>query len=198
MIDYADEVFAQYAEPYSTTWSFSESGYKTLCLFYKHDSWSTKRVLASETFYISDFNETYSEVFPNDPVNSTDDIPDVIPDYDYPDEFEHFNGSEAVENTTYNSSFLGGAYASVDGLRGSVYGSVSVPVGYVVSPVNSLNSSVWSAVGYVDDSFNDAMGSSSFIVELYVPLINVLPDKVVNLVTYYLSWMLVIMIMRRR
>ncbi|WP_406656162.1 hypothetical protein V7O62_09895 [Methanolobus sp. ZRKC2] len=153
-------------------------------------------VLLTVNGTIPDGNIT-DPVSPPDPLNQTDPVappdpwngtPPVTPD----------PGVDYEENKTYNSSFLSTYYTAVDDMADGLFSPVESIFSYLLGPVNSLNTSVNQGSAYFDQASGSMRHYDGAVMVLFVPLINALPNKLVNLVTYYLAWLLVIMLLRRR
>ena len=123
---------------------------------------------------------------PDDPILDPIELP-IIPE---------LGGDET--NFSYNSTYLPGYFAYVDSLGNYLFEPVENGFEYLMYPVTTVNSSVSNATGYFLDSSAELENYNSIITVIFAPIINSMPPKVQAVVTYDLTWLLIIMIFKRK
>ncbi|WP_321430099.1 hypothetical protein [uncultured Methanolobus sp.] len=123
---------------------------------------------------------------PDNPILDPIELP-IIPD---------LGGDET--NFSYNSTYLPGYFAYVDSLGNYLFEPVENGFEYLMYPVTTVNSSVSNATGYFMESSAELENYNSIITVIFAPIINSMPPKVQAVVTYDLTWLLIIMIFKRK
>lgn len=149
------------------------------------------RLLDSVAFTVGD-EDVGNYTFGDPIVNTT--VPEILPD----EWFEPYEGSEAFNNISYNSTYFGFLYEGVNYVRGSVYNATEPVISFVVSPINSIATYFDQGALYIESAFSPANIYSSLYAAIFVPIFEAIPVKVLNTYTYYLAWLLVLMIFERR
>jgi hypothetical protein len=141
-----------------------------------------------------------SYIPPNIPEESEEpEIPDPEPkpepESDYPIPFNQ--SSEMDANQSINVSWTGEYYnninGTVDGLCSPIYNFTE----WTLSPIYSLNNSIGEFNYYMNESFMQMSEDSSILYESINIIYNAIHPKIRDLITYYLIWVVLLIILKK-
>jgi hypothetical protein len=123
--------------------------------------------------------------------------PDPKPesDSDYPIRYDLPNGTYA--NQTVNVSWTGEYYNTIDSTVGGLCSPIYNFTGWTLSPINSLNNSIGEFNYYMNESFIQTTEDSSILYKSINTIYNAIHPKIRNVITYYLIWVVLLIILKK-
>jgi len=149
-------------------------------------------------------NYTYEPPEP-EPTPTEPEIPDPTPTPTDPDappvptpaptEEEQPTGTYA--NQTINTTWTGEYYNLINGTVEGLFYPLHNFTNYTLTPIYMLNDTIGTFNTHLNDTFTESINSTNIMGDTIYIISNIFPNKIKGLITYYLVWLLVLIIMKK-
>ena len=132
-----------------------------------------------------------------DPEPSPDPTPDPTPDETVTPEPTATPQPDPEDmNESLNASFKDGYYNLVDGTVDGFFNPVYNLTDYISQPLTSLNHTLINFTVKMNESFNSSSYSLGLSSDMLFLIMLGMPTKIINVMTYYLIWIIILLIFK--
>lgn len=101
-----------------------------------------------------------------------------------------------IDNGSLNMSWLAGYYNLVDGVTNGLFHPIYNMTSYTMLPINGLSSAISNLMNHTMITFDIATTQIIVATDILNLIFTSIPDKILNVMTYYLLWIVILLILK--